>query len=140
MCSVSIRNLPLPPKPQAVAGTCEQQYAALVRQNRILYDFVARLSREVQSFRDQVNLTTADGDFANINITGAINHDGSTVGLYAATPVAQAAHEAHAATSHSMVGAGTVSVANLDAALDALGAKINVAFAREENIGIAATS
>lgn len=61
------------------------------------------------------------------------------MGFFGAAPVNRPAGIADANVAHSVSGVGTVSVATLEAALNALGAKINSLISQQETLGLIAT-
>lgn len=123
----------------ARGGASTPRYLALGRYSDALN--YLRLDTDAVLFDfAKVVRATAFWSTGEVHLDGDINHDGSNIGFFGATPVAQQAHIADASTSHDMTGGDTVSKANLDAALDALGAKINAAYLVFENLGLKATS
>lgn len=97
--------------------------------------------------------TIATQDADSVNITGGAI-DGTTVGqttpaaggftsfgMGSVVPQAQASHIAAASQSHDMTGSDTVSQANLEAAMDEIGTKLNAIIDNiGERFGFTATS
>ena len=77
-------------------------------------------------------------DHTGLDATGAFTHTGTTFGALGTTPAAQIAHLVDASEAHALN--ATFSDTEVEAALDALGVKVNALITTLETFGFHATS